>query len=112
MALSPEARLYIQEVARSRIRLDHELEKLSRLVALYGEADVAQGMAKALAQRTFGARYVRALIDQSRFAAGLTEPTEPILTGNTTADSLEVQPHALESYDELVSKKSTAQPHS
>lgn len=109
MALSPEARLYIQEVARSRIRLDHELTKLSRLVELYGEADVALGMAKALAQRTFGARYVRALIDQSRFAAGLTEPPEPILTGNATADSLEVQPHALESYDELVSQKPTPQ---
>jgi hypothetical protein len=67
-------------------------------------------MAKALAQRTFGARYVRALIDQGRFAAGLTEPPESILTGNAAADSLEVQPHALESYDELVSQKPTPQP--
>lgn len=102
-ALSTEARLYIQEVARRRIRLDHELEKLARLVELYGETDVASGMAKALVQRTFGARYVRALIDQARFAAGLAEPPEPILTGNAAADSLEVQPHSLESYDELVS---------
>ena len=49
------------------------------------------------------ARYVRALIDQSRFASGLAEPPEPILTGNPDADSLDVQPHPLESYDELVS---------
>jgi len=102
LALSPDARLYIQEIARQRIRLDHELRKLDRLVELYGEAEVAAGMAKALAQRTFGARYVRVLIDQHRFASGLAEPPEPILTGNTVADSLDVQPHALESYDELV----------
>ena len=102
-ALSPDARLYIQEIARRRIRLDHELRKLSRLVELYGEADVAAGMAKALVQRTFGARYVRALIDQNRFASGLAEPPEPIVTGNPAADSLDVQPHSLESYDELVS---------
>jgi transposase len=102
MALSPEARLYVQQIARSRISLDHELRKLTRLAALYGEADVAAAMGKALSHRTFGARYVRALIDQSRFAAGLGEPPEPIVTGNAAADALEVQPHALESYDELV----------
>jgi len=101
-ALSPEADLYIQEVCRRRIRLDHELRKLSRLVDLYGEAEVVSGMAQALANRTFGARYVRALIDQGRFASGLQEPPEPILTGNAAADSLDVQPHPLESYDELV----------
>ncbi len=67
----------------------------------------AAGMAKALAQRTFGARYVRALIDQPASPRGLCEPPEPILTGNPTADSLDVQPHAMESYDELVSQNPT-----
>jgi hypothetical protein len=89
-------------VARRRISLDHELRKLVRLLQQYSEAEVADGMARALAQRTIGARYVRALIDQARFAKGLAEPPEPILTGNPTADSVEVHPHPLESYDELV----------
>jgi len=100
-ALSPECRLYLQEVARQRLNLDNEVRKLLRLVALYGETEVAGGMAQALGHRTFGARYVRTLIDQARFARGLGEPPEPIVTGNATADNLTVEPHDLETYDAL-----------
>lgn len=100
-SLAPECRLYLQQIARSRIDLESEIRKLLRLVDLYGETEVAGGMAKALAERTFGARYVRALIDQSRFARGLGEPPEPIVTGRADADSIDVNPHDLESYDAL-----------
>jgi hypothetical protein len=41
------------------------------------------------------------LIDQERFRRGLPEPAEPITTGNPVADSLEVTPHDMESYDAL-----------
>jgi transposase len=99
--LAPEARMYLQEVARRRIGLESEIQKLQRLVARYGETEVAGGMAKALAARTFGSRYVRALIDQGRFARGLAEPPEPIVTGHPTADNLDVTPHDLETYDAL-----------
>jgi hypothetical protein len=100
-ALSPESRVYLQEVARRRIDLELEIQKLQRLVQLYGEPDVADGMKRALAARTFGARFVRALIDQSRFARGLGEPPEPIITGNAMADEISVEPHSLETYDAL-----------
>jgi hypothetical protein len=62
-------------------------------------------MAKALAARTFGARYVRTFIDQSRFARGLGEPPEPLVTGNPTADAVTVEPHDLETYDALSSHR-------
>jgi len=101
IATCPEARLYLNEVARRRIRLDHELEKLFRLVDQYGEADVVTAIAKAIVQRSFGARYVRALCDQARFARGLGEPPEPVITGNHAADSLTVDPHPMETYDAL-----------
>lgn len=101
-ALSPEARLYLQEVARSRVNLDNEVRKLARLLHEYTEAEVADGMARALAHRRLGARYVRAHIDQARFARGLAEPPPPVVTGNTTADTLDVHPHPLESYDALI----------
>lgn len=100
-SLAPECRLYLQQVARSRIDLELEVRKLLRLVDQYGETEVAGGMAKALAARTFGARYVRALIDQSRFARGLGEPPEPIVTGRADADAIDVTPHNLETYDAL-----------
>ena len=100
-ALSPECRVYLQEVARRRIHLESEIQKLQRLIPLYGEAEVADGMKRALAARTFGVRYVRAFMDQSRFARGLGEPPEPIVTGNTTADEIVVEPHSLETYDAL-----------
>jgi hypothetical protein len=100
-ALSPECRVYLQEVARRRIDLESELQKLQRLIPLYGEADVADGMKRALAARTFGVRFVRTFIDQSRFARGLGEPPEPIVTGNTLADEIVVEPHPLETYDAL-----------
>jgi len=102
-ALSDESRVYLQEVARRRIDLENEVKKLTRLLALYGEADLAEGMARALVARTFGARYVRTFIDQARFARGLAEPPEPVVTGNAIADSFEVHPHELESYDALFS---------
>jgi transposase len=100
-ALSPEAAMYLREIARRRIHLDLEVRKLQRLVDEYGEADVALGMAAALGARTFGARYVRTLIDQARFARGLAEPPPPIVTGNAAADAVDVKPHDLESYDDL-----------
>jgi transposase len=100
-ALSEEARMYLKEVSRRRIDLDSEVRKLDRLVSLYGEQDVAAGMAAALGARTFGARYVRTLIDQKRFAQGLPEPPEPIVTGRRDADELHVEPHDLGGYDEL-----------
>lgn len=109
-SLSPECRVYLQQVARRRIDLDSEVRKLIRLVERYGEADVALGIARALGARTFGARYVRAFIDQARFARGLGEPPEPIVTGNPTADDLEVEPHSLETYDALFKAPVSTEP--
>jgi len=108
--LSPECRAYVQQVARRRIDLDSEVRKLCRLIDRYGEPDVALGIASALGARTFGARYVRAFIDQARFARGLGEPPEPIVTGNPAADSLEVEPHSLEIYDALFKATDTNEP--
>jgi transposase len=100
-ALGPECRLYLQEIARRRIDLENEIRKLMRLWALYGPEDLARGLGKALATGAFGAGYVHAIIDQDRFARGLPEPPEPVVTGNSAADELVVQPHDLESYDAL-----------
>ena len=109
-ALSDEARVYLQEVARRRIDLEGEVKKLMRLLAQYGEADLAEGIARALAARTFGARYVRTFIDQARFARGLGEPPEPVVTGNAAADNFDVQPHELESYDALFAAPDDPEP--
>jgi len=100
-SLSPQCRMYLQEVSRRRIDLDSEVKKLDRLVRIYGDADVAKGMAAALAARTFGARYVRTFVDQDRFARGLGEPPEPVVTGVDAADDMTVEPHDLEGYDDL-----------
>jgi hypothetical protein len=103
LAMCPEARLYLQEVARRRIRLDRELEKIFALLDQYGDADLAAAIGKAIVQRTFGARYLRALCDQARFARGQGEPPEPVITGNHAADSVTVDPHPMETYDALFS---------
>ena len=100
----PAARIYLNEVARRRIRLDQELDKLFRLVDLYGEADVADAIGKAVIQKSFGARFIRALCDQARFARGQGEPPEPVVTGNRAADSLTIDPHPMETYDALFNK--------
>ncbi len=103
--LSPECRLYLQQIARRRISLECEIQKLMRLYARYGESDLVAGIGAALAARTFGARYVRTLIDQHRYARGLGEPPEPIVTGNAAADEMTVKPHDLETYDALFEEK-------
>jgi transposase len=82
LTVCPETRLYLREVSRRRIHLGHETEKLLRLLDQYGEADFSHAVVQALALKTIGARYVRALCDQARFARGLGEPPEPIRTGN------------------------------
>jgi transposase len=99
--LAPECRAYLQEVARRRIQLDNEIRRLTRLIERYGTDDVVEGMRRALISRTFGATYVRACIDQARFARGLGEPPEPVVTGHAAADALVVEPHNLETYDAL-----------
>jgi transposase len=101
LAACPQTQLYLREVSRRRIHLGHETEKLLRLLDQYGETDFAHAVVQALALKTFGARYIRALCDQARFARGLGEPPEPILTGNPTADDLVVVPHDMETYDAL-----------
>jgi transposase len=100
-SLSTECRLYLQEVSRRRIALDSEIGKLERMRKLYGDEDLTAGIAAALAARTFGARYVRTLIDQHRFARGLPEPVEPVVTGHRAADDITVEPHDLGGYDDL-----------
>ena len=47
-------------------------------------------------------QYVRTLVDQARFARGLGQPPEPVVTGNAAADAVDVQPHPMESYDDLI----------
>lgn len=101
LGLCPEAHLYLHEIARRRIHLSHEVEKLLRLVDTYGETEVGSAIVQAIACKSFGARFVRALCDQARFARGLGEPPEPIVTGNPRADDLVVEPHNLEAYDAL-----------
>ena len=101
-AMSPACRQYMHEIARSRLNLENEVRKLTRLIAEYDAVDVAAAMAQALALRTFGAKYVRALVDQARFARGLGQPPEPVVTGNAAADAVDVQPHPMESYDDLI----------
>jgi transposase len=109
-SLAPECRAYLQEIARRRIQLDNEIRKLMRLLDRYGESDLVEGIRRALVQRTFGAHYVRACIDQARFARGLGEPPEPIVTGHPAADSLVVEPHDLETYDALYEKPQASVP--
>jgi transposase len=99
--MSGAARLYLQEIARRRVRLDHEVEKILRLVDQYGETDVSAALAQCVANKTFGARFVRAICDQARFARGLPEPPPPVVTGNPLADDLVVEPHPMETYDAL-----------
>jgi transposase len=101
LQLCPEARLFLNEIARRHVRLDHEMDKLLRLIDIYGQTEVAGAVIKAIAARTFGVRYLRALCDQARFARGLGEPPELVVTGNATADDLVVEPHPMESYDAL-----------
>lgn len=96
-ALSDECRIYLQEIARRRIKLDHEIV----LAVELGEAHELSDLAAALAARAFGAKFVRYHIDQARFARGLGEPAEPITTGNRTADDMTVEPHDLGDYDDL-----------
>lgn len=110
LAICPSARAYLHELARRKIHLSHEVQKLLRLVDTYGEADVGAAIARAVAERSYGARFVRALCDQARFARGLAEPPEPIVTGNSAADDISVTPHAMESYDALFERKSTTAP--
>jgi transposase len=109
-SLAPECRAYLQEIARRRIHLDNEIRKLGRLIDRYGEADVVEGIRRALVARSFGANYVRACVDQARFARGLGEPPEPVVTGHATADSLVVEPHNLETYDALFQDPKASQP--
>lgn len=109
-SMSDACRIYVQEVARRRIKLDNEIRKLLRLIELYGDDDFKDGVAKALAARTFGAKFVRTFIDQSRFARGLPEPPDPIITGNRVADDIDIKPHDLETYDALFTEDKADRP--
>jgi hypothetical protein len=82
-----------------------EVETLTRLLVRYGPTELAGGIAAAVAARAFNAKSVQLLMDQARFKRGLPEPEEPVLTGNKLADNLVVEPHPMESYDNLINDK-------
>jgi hypothetical protein len=106
-SLCPEAPQYLAESARSRRSLSMEIDRLTRLLVRYGPTELAGGIAMAIARRTYGANSVQMLMDQARFERGQGEPPEPVLTGNTLADNLVVEPHPMEKYDELFNDKPT-----
>jgi transposase len=101
LALSPEASIYLRELARRRHNLQDEVQKHLRLLDRYGEADMKDGIACALTRGLFGATYLRSLIDQARWERGQAEPQDKVVTGNTQADELTVNPHNLGDYDDL-----------
>jgi transposase len=103
--LCPEAPLYLREVARTRRSLKSEIDKLTKLLVRYGPTELGGGIAAALSRRTFGAHFVQTLMDQALFSRGQPEPAEPVLTGNTLADNVVVEPHPMETYDELFTDK-------
>ena len=106
--LCPEAPVFLRELSRSRKSLKLEIDRLTRLLIRYGPTELAGGLAAAVTRRTFEVRAVQTLMDQARFQRGLSEPPEPVITGNALADNLVVEPHAMESYDELFSDKPDA----
>nr|WP_255449886.1 MULTISPECIES: IS21 family transposase [Myxococcaceae] len=106
-ALCPEAPLYLREAARSRRSLKNEIERLTRLLERYGRTELSAGLVMAHRLKHYGAPFVQALMDQERFRRGQAEAPQPVLTGNTLADSLVVEPHPLETYDALFDGRSS-----
>lgn len=101
LALGPEARLFLEQTARGRTRIDHEVRRVLRFIERYGEDEVRVGIARCVAQGTCSSTYLRSHLDQARFEAGRGEPPEPIVTGSREADAVTVTPHALGDYDDL-----------
>jgi len=76
-----------------RFGLESEIKKLPAPRDDVRRDEVAGGIAKALAARTFGARYVRTLIDQGRFARGLPRaPPSRSSPDRADADAFDVTP--------------------
>ena len=81
--------------------LGPHVSRLLRLLDEYGAAELAAGVALALARDAPGAGGIAHLLEQRRRARGQRPPVPVTLPDDPRVRDLDVTPHSLERYDEL-----------
>jgi len=98
----PHADAFLDALARREAPLGIETARLLRLLDQVGPATLDQALAEALARQAVSAASVAHLLDQQRRARRLPPPVELILPADPRVRDLRVTPHALSTYDALL----------
>ena len=98
----PHADEFLHALARREAPLGIETARLLRLLDQVGAVTLDHALAEALARQAVSAASVAHLLDQQRRARRQPPPVEIILPADPRVRDLRVTPHALSTYDKLL----------
>ena len=97
----PESRELLVQAAERSGNLGTITAALLRLLDRYGAAELRAGIEDALARKVPHPNAVRLALERRREAKDLPPPVEITLPGHVQSRDTPIQPHRLETYDQL-----------
>jgi len=99
--LSEDCRDYLKGLVAAEIHLPGHLEKIQKMVHVYGKSDVVEAIRHASKFNAFGAAYIQNIILQQRAARNLRVPQPITLSKKPQWTKVAVEETDLSLYDEL-----------
>lgn len=100
--LSPEAGKYLEGLSRAALEPGVHVRKILNLASLYGEVEVAQAIARALAHEAYGFEYVENIVLAERRRRSLPPEAPLRLPERDGIETLSVEERNLEEYEDLI----------
>ena len=110
-AVCPAAKAFLAEIALHGGHLGGTTSRLLRLLDLYGSAPLDAAIRDAHERGAFRAESVAHVLDQRRRADGQRPVMPPALSADPRVRDQLVQPHRLDDYDNLATRRDKEGPH-
>jgi transposase len=110
-AVCPAAKAFLGEIALHGGHLGGTTSRLLRLLDLYGAAPLDTAIRDAHERGAFRAESVAHVLDQRRRADGQRPVMPPALSADPRVRDQLVQPHRLDDYDNLATRRDTEKSH-
>jgi transposase len=101
LSLAPECQAYLKGLVESELHVQSHLEKIRKMVQLYGTSDVISALKRALEFQAFGASYIQHILHQQRAARNMPDPQPLILSHKPQWTNVAVEETDLSVYDDL-----------
>ena len=102
LGLAPPCQEYLKGLVDSELHVQSHLEKIRKLIHVYGQDEVLRAVVHALSFNAYGAHYIERIVHQQRAARNMPEPQPLILHHKPQWTQLAVEETDLSVYDDLL----------